>query len=104
MSQIGISPWTKYVSEISRSLPQRSHTIRRNHDGNARNGSSRAVTRIVTYAQTRQAEISSDCPEVPPGLLPRLLAAWSLPMMPARLGRADILPPRDMVPLRRSIA
>ena len=34
----------------------------------------------------------ANTPEVPPGLLPRLL------------GRADILPPRDMVPLRRSIA
>jgi hypothetical protein len=39
MSRISISPWGMCVSAIIRSLPQRSHTIRRNHDGNARRGS-----------------------------------------------------------------
>jgi hypothetical protein len=42
VSRISISPWGMCVSAIIRSLPQRSHTMRRNHDGNARRGSSRA--------------------------------------------------------------
>jgi hypothetical protein len=42
MSRIGMSPWGMCVSEIIRSLPQRSHTMRRNHDGKARSGSSKA--------------------------------------------------------------
>jgi hypothetical protein len=42
MSRISMSLWGMCVSEIIRSLPQRSHTMRRNQLGKARSGSSRA--------------------------------------------------------------
>jgi hypothetical protein len=45
MSRIGMSRWAVFVwvSEITRSLPQRSQVMRMNHDGKALNGGSRKV-------------------------------------------------------------
>jgi hypothetical protein len=66
MSRISISPCAMCVSAIIRSLPQRSRTMRRNHDGNARRGSSSASAPVGSGSLS--PALQRDRPPVTEGL------------------------------------